>query len=96
MAQETRGSIPGGVIPKTQKKMILDAPLLNTQHDKVGIKGRGAIWGKRVAPSLHLSVVAHEKRAFGSPSTTLFTNPSAQTGYDTRSIFKRSLTGLNS
>ena len=26
----------------------------------------------------------------------IFTNPSAQTGYDTRSIFKRSLTGLNS
>ena len=27
---------------------------------------------------------------------TLFTNPSARAGYDTRSIFKRSLTGLNS
>ena len=26
---------------------------------------------------------------------TLFTNPSARAGYDTRSIFKRSLTGLN-
>ena len=26
----------------------------------------------------------------------LFTNPSAQAGYDSRSIFKRSLTGLNS
>ena len=26
----------------------------------------------------------------------VFTNPSARTGYDTRSIFKRSLTGLNS
>ena len=26
----------------------------------------------------------------------LFTNPSAQAGYDTRSIFKRSLTGFNS
>ena len=26
----------------------------------------------------------------------LFTNPSAREGYDTRSIFKRSLTGLNS
>ena len=26
----------------------------------------------------------------------LFTNPSAQAGYDTRSIFKRSLTGWNS
>ena len=25
----------------------------------------------------------------------IFTNPSARAGYDTRSIFKRSLTGLN-
>ena len=32
------GSIPGRVIPKTQK-MVLDASLLNTQH-KVGIKGK--------------------------------------------------------
>ena len=31
------GSIPGQVIPKTQK-MILDAFLLNTQHYKVRIK----------------------------------------------------------
>ena len=29
-------------------------------------------------------------------SKVLFTNPSARAGYDTRSIFKRSLTGLNS
>ena len=28
-----RGSIPGRVIPKTQK-MVLDATLLNTQHYK--------------------------------------------------------------
>ena len=28
--------------------------------------------------------------------TILFTNPSARAGYDTRSIFKRSLTGMNS
>ena len=34
-----RGSIPGRVIPKTQK-MILEAALLNTQHYKVGIKGK--------------------------------------------------------
>ena len=32
------GSIPGQVIPKTQK-MVLDACLLNTQHYKVRIKG---------------------------------------------------------
>ena len=40
-----RGSIPGRVIPKTQK-MVFDAALLNTQHYKVRIKGRGAIQGK--------------------------------------------------
>ena len=33
------GSIPGQVIPKTQK-MVLEAVLLNTQHYKVGIKGK--------------------------------------------------------
>ena len=33
------GSIPGRIIPKTQK-MVLDAYLLNTQHYKVGIKGK--------------------------------------------------------
>ena len=33
------GSIPGQVIPKTQK-MVLDASLLNTQHYKVRIKGK--------------------------------------------------------
>ena len=34
-----RGSIPGRVIPKTQK-MVLDAALLSTQHYKVRIKGK--------------------------------------------------------
>ena len=33
------GSIPGRVIPKTQT-MVRDASLLNTQHYKVGIKGK--------------------------------------------------------
>ena len=34
-----RSSIPGRVIPKTQK-MVLDASLLNTQNYKVWIKGK--------------------------------------------------------
>ena len=34
-----RGSIPGRVIPKTQK-MVLNIALLNTQHYKVEIKGK--------------------------------------------------------
>ena len=34
-----QGSIPGRVIPKTQK-MVLGASLLNTQHYKVEIQGK--------------------------------------------------------
>ena len=34
-----RSSIPGQVIPMTQK-MVLDAALLNTQHYKLRIKGK--------------------------------------------------------
>ena len=52
-----QGSIPGQVIPKTQK-MLLDAAFLNTKHYKVKIKSNP---GK--------GVVAIEKGAFGSPST---------------------------
>ena len=47
-----QGSIPGRVIPKTQK-MLLDATLL-----KVRIKGSGAIQGMKWRPPLHLGVVA--------------------------------------
>ena len=64
-----RGSIPGRVIPKTQK-MVLDDTLLNTQHYKVRIKCKveqSKEWRKHLL--LHLGVVAIEKGAFGSPST---------------------------
>ena len=44
------GSIPGRVIPKTQK-MVLDASLLNTQHYKVRIKGKVGQSREGVAPS---------------------------------------------
>ena len=44
------GSVPGRVIPKTQK-MILDASLLNTQHYKVRIKGKVEQSREGVAPS---------------------------------------------
>ena len=40
------GSIPGQVIPKTQK-MVLDSALLNTQHYKEQIKDKvGQSWEK--------------------------------------------------
>ena len=45
-----KGSIPGRVIPKTQK-MVLDASLLNTQHYKVRIKGKVEQSWEGVAPS---------------------------------------------
>ena len=44
------GSIPGRVIPKTQK-MVLDASLLNTQHYKVRVKGKVEQSREGVAPS---------------------------------------------
>ena len=44
------GSIPGRVIPKTQK-MVLDASLLNTQQYKVRIKGKVEPSREGVAPS---------------------------------------------
>ena len=40
--------------------------------------------------------VASLKTIFRHENLFLFTHPSARAGYDTRSIFKRSLTGLNS
>ncbi len=55
------GLIPGPVIPKTLK-MELDTSLLNAQQYKVRIKGK---------MELHLSVLAIEKGAFWSPSTTV-------------------------
>ena len=64
-----RGSIPGRVIPKTQK-MVLDAALLNTQHYEVRIKSKSEHsreWSSTLL--LHLSVVAIEKGAIRSPST---------------------------
>ena len=42
--------------------------------------------------SIPVNIFVHLKKF----AMILFTNPSAQAGYDTRSIFKRSLTGLNS
>ena len=54
------GSIPGQVIPKTQK-MVLDATLLNTQHYKVRVK-----WS-----NTEKGVAAIEKGVFGSPLTRI-------------------------
>ena len=63
-----RRSIPGRVIPKTQK-MVLDIALLYTQHYKVRIKGKVEQSREKSSALLHLVVVTIEKGAFGSPST---------------------------
>ena len=66
------------------------------------------LWGMRCTPSLASltgpfspGVVAPDRvLSIGQTELScvliIFTNPSARAGYDTRSIFKRSLTGLNS
>ena len=61
------GSIPGRVIPKTQK-MVLDASLLNTQHYKVRIKGKVEQSREGVAPSPTPWCSSYRK---GSPRVTL-------------------------
>ncbi len=65
------GLIPGLVITKTLK-MVLDPSLLSTQQYKVRIEGKvEQSWEKSSAlPPLHLCVVATEKGASWSPSTT--------------------------
>ena len=55
-------SIPGRVIPKTQK-VVLVASLLNTQHYEVRIKGKvGQSWEKSSALPYTLAI---EKGDFG-------------------------------
>ena len=66
-----QGSIPGRVIPKTQK-IVLDANLLN-KHYKVRMKGKveqSREWSSALPYTF--GVVAIEKGAFGSP-TSFFT-----------------------
>ena len=62
---EDRGSIDGRVIPKTKK--ILDAALINTQHDKVSIKIKMEQSKEGFTPS-----PTQLKRSLGSPSTNLY------------------------
>ena len=52
--------------------MVLDTSLLNTQHYKVHIKVKvEPPWERSRNPPLHLGVVAIEKGAFESPSSTV-------------------------
>ena len=58
------GSVPGRVIPKTQK-MVLGASLLNTQHNKIRIKGKLEQSRERS------SAFYYTLEELGSPSTTV-------------------------
>ena len=62
------GSIPGRIIPKTQK-MVLDTSLLNIQQYKVCIKSKVKQSRERSSTLPYNSVVAFEKGAFWPPST---------------------------
>ena len=64
------GSIPGRVKPNTSK-IVLDTSLLNTQQYKVRIKGTVEQSGERSYIPQHIGVVAIEKGAFWSLSTTV-------------------------
>ena len=64
-----RDSVPARVMPKTQKR-ILDASFLSNQYYKVLIKSKCSNPGKAEA-HFPPTVVAIEKRTFGSPSNTV-------------------------
>ena len=53
--------------------MVLDTSLLNTQYYKVRIKGTVEQSKERSSALVHLSIVAIEKEAFWSPSSTVKT-----------------------
>ena len=62
--------IPGRVIPKAQKWYLMP-PCLTHSFIRYVSRVSGSIQGKYYRPLLHLGVVAIEKGAFRSPSTTV-------------------------
>ena len=84
-----RGSIPGWVIPKTQK-MVLDAILFSTLYYKMRINGKlEQSWEWTSTLPLDLIVVAIEKGAFGSPTTkvaSLYIGRKTFTNTDTHTL----------
>ena len=64
-----RDSIPGRVIPKTQKWYLI--PPCLSQYYKVQIKGKLEQSRERSRAPLCLNVVTNEKGAFGLASTTV-------------------------
>ena len=78
---ENRGSIPGRVIPKTQKKWNLIYSLLNTQHYKLRIKGKTE-QSKKKSGALPYTLVLYllKRGTFRSPTLLcIFFNTPYQT-----------------
>ena len=69
MVYENLDSVPGQVIPKTQKKMVLNAFLLSTRYYKVWVKSKVDQSKERNSALPYTSLVAIEKGAFDLPST---------------------------
>ena len=66
-----RVSIPGQVIPKIKKKWYLMPLCLTLSFIRYGSRVSREIQGKEWRLTLHLGLIAIEKRAFGLPSTTV-------------------------
>ena len=65
---QDQGSIPGRVIPKTQN-IVLDASLLNTQHYKLRINGKGKQSRESSSTSPTAWCGSYWKGSLWSPST---------------------------
>ena len=61
-----RGSIPGRIIPKTQK-MVLDNSLLNTQQYKIRIEGKVEQTRERSSALPYTSVYLFKREPSGRP-----------------------------
>ena len=97
------GSIPGWIITETQKWHLM-APCLILSIIRDGSRVKWSNPGKGIAPSPTSWCSSYRKGRLGITLDyvcllyllPIFTNISAREGYDTRSIFKRSLADLNS
>ena len=72
-------------------------PLIYTGASLDWRLGRGSVYNTRTEGKEKINpFVSETTESVGIIIIILFTNPSARAGYDTKSIFKRSLTSLNS
>ena len=89
------GSIPGRVIPKTQK-MVLDATLLNTQHYKVRIKSKVEQFNERSCALPDTLLSKREPSGYPrlrSPTSQQLTSQGLPSGYGDSNTFANTLQG---